>query len=724
MRQFDDRNYQRGDVVVDISFRELWELLKRRVAIAALVGLMVAALVFVMSMRQKPMYASEALVLIDRSERQVVDSPASDVERSDSTVVDTEVEVLKSRKLARRVADKLDLYSHPVFIPTPPTGLRKWALGATRGVTHFLWQSPDPEIWLSSEELVEQRKNASIDKVLNSTKVRRNGLTYVIAIRARTPDPSLSAAVANEFAHQYVLNQVQSKFDSSQVLNDWVGSRLDELRNQVETAEAAVDSYRRQAGLLNVTGADLVERQIVELSNEIAAQRRKLEDSEAKLAIARESQTSDALSPVLTSDRIVNLRATEAQILDEKSELQTTLGPSHPDVAKVENRLKSVERELSNEIARIVSSLESDVAANRRGVEAGEARLRQLQSKAVQNNTAIVNLTELERQASASRSLYEQFLARNQELTAMTELEQPGAQILSEAVIPARPYAPSVRLQLAIALLVGAAAGFLTIVWREIFESRFLSPKDIYRATGVTCLTTVPNRKGMQPIHEEIAGKPFSYLSECVRRILTELEMRKTGSDGLGKVATIVASGRHEGKTTMALGLAIVARNAGHRRILLIDADMRKNSLTKALDMAAGDGLHQVLSGEIPYEQAIQTSAEFGFDVLPSDFDATYPAIVNELAVKELLLAVREKYDLIIVDTAPLLAISETRYFVRYSDDLVALIRWKSTTQEDTKVLLSTLEGLGKAPSNFVMTRYEGQSDSYSANQSYYSARA
>ena len=711
------------DAVVDISFRELWDIVKRRMLVAAIIAVLVSVTVFVLAMRQTPRYDSEALVMIDRSERELVDSPMSDIQRSDSTMVDTEVEVLRSRKLARRVAENLDLFESEEFRKSKPGGVARIIQGASGLVSDIFGPTSDSELYLNTEQLAEQQRNASIDKLLGTTSVRRNGLTFVIAIRARTRDPVLSAAIANEYADQYVLNQVQSKFDSSQMLNTWVAERLDELRQEVATAEEAVDGFRQTAGLLNVSGSDIVERQIVEQSNEVAALRRRLEDSEAKLEIARASQQSESLSPVLTSDRIIDLREQESRILDEVSKVRSTLGPMHPDYLTVENRLQVVQRELINEIDRIVASLENDVSTHRRGLEASERRLAALQSQAVRNNSSILRLTELQRQSEAARSMYEQFLARNQELTAITNLEQPGAQVLSEAVIPSAPASPNPRLQFAIALLFGAMMGVASIVGREVFESRFLAPADLERTTGISCLTTIPETRSGRALHLDVAEKPFSYLTECIRRILTDLDLKIGAPMGRCNVVAVVAAGPQEGKPGVSLGLAIVAKNSGSRRILIVDADLRKNTLTKLLGMPASNGLQQVLAGEISVSEALQRSPEFGFDVLTSDFSEDYPAIVNEQAVQDLLQQLREDYDLIIIDTAPMLAISETRFFVRFADEIVALVRWRRTKQDDVREMLKSLQHLGKNPDSLILTNYSRKTGIYSANQTYYSER-
>jgi uncharacterized protein involved in exopolysaccharide biosynthesis/Mrp family chromosome partitioning ATPase len=576
----------------------------------------------------------------------------------------------------------------------------------------------DSSVWLSKDQVAEQVRNETIDKLVRSTTVRRSGLTYIISIQVSTTDPALAAEIANTYASEYVLNQVQSKFDSSRVMNDWLNSRLEDMRIEVQVADKAVDDYRRSVGLLNVTGADLVERQIVELSGDVAAQQRRLEESEAKLETASRSKQTDSLSPVILSDTIVRLRTAQAQLQEERGRIQSTFGPLHPSFLEIEQRATALDREVRAEIDRIVASLESDVSTARRGLEVSKQRLRDLSGRATENNSALVKLNELDRQAAAARTLYEQFLSRNQEISVISELKQPAAQSVSSAVIPAEPVSPNPRLQLAIALLAGAAAGVFSIMLREVFESHYLSSLDVERRTGLVCVTSIPAVP--EPPHQYAAKRPFSFLSECIRRILSDIEMETNVRREGGTVVAVVAAGASEGKTSTVLGLSVVAQQAGRTKVLVIDADMRKNSLSQLLHMTEMDGLNQYLSGELTLDKVIHTDKTYGFDVLPCAFDPNYPALYNERAVAKLLQEVRTRYDLIFIDTAAFLAISETRYFIRACDQVIALIRWRSTKQEDVRVMLATLQRHDRKPRFGVLTRYKGPGDAQTGNQSYY----
>ena len=701
----------------DISFSELLKIAKRRMPVALTVGIVIATATFILSMRQQPTYAAEALVMIDREQAPVVESPLADGRLSDSAMVDTEVEILRSRRLAGRVAEQLDLFSRPEFQAVTPTGLSAIIQQASDLVTGVFWQTPDSSVWLSAEQAADQVKNQTIDKLIRATTVRRSGLTYVISIEVVTTDPVLAADIANAYVDQYLVNQVESKFESSQVMDSWLNTRVSQLQTEVQAAERSVDEFRRSAGLLNVTGSDLVERQILELSADIAVQQRKLEEGESKLEVANRSKQTDTLSPVIASDTIIRLRTAQAQLEEERGRVSSTSGPMHPAYIEIEKRAAALEREIKAETDRIVASLESDVGTARRSLAVSRGRLAELSGRATRNNSAMVRLVELERQAGAARTIYEEFLARKQELSVIAELEQPTAQRVSSAVVATDPVAPNARLQLAIALLAGAASGVLTIMLREALENRYLSPTDVERRTGLTCLTIVP--AVAEAPHEYVAKRPFSFLSECMRRVLSDFDTGDSPSRDEGRVVSFVSSGASDGKTATLLALSLVAQQAGRKRILVVDADLRKTTLSTLLDMADNDGLRQYLSGELALDRVIHTHAGYGIDVLPCSFDPAYAAFFSKNAVDQLFKEVRSKYDLILIDTAAFFAISETRYFVRMADDVVAVIRWKSSLHEHVQDMLTTLKRLDKWPRFALLTRYKGSQDSY-LDRSYY----
>lgn len=715
----------------DFTLPEIWAIIKRRALVSILAALAVGVLYFLVAMRATPTYTAEAQVVIDLSDQQIVASPTQQT-ALDTALIDTQVEVIASRAIAERVATTLNLFERDEFKPKPPSGLRKIIRLVSDGISQSVWGNRDPDTWLNEEQRAQKLRNATVNALMNTVTSRREGLSYVLSVRVRTSDPVLSTDIANEYAEQYVLNQVENKFETSRMINDWLNSRLGELGASVEEADRAVQDYRRQANLLSVSGSDLVERQIERLLNEISDLQRRVTESSAALQIALESQESDTLSPVLNSDRIINLRAEEARILTRREELRTRYGNSHPDTISVENQLQGARAEIDAEVRRIIVSLESDLNTDRQTLAEAEQRLGQLRGQAVSNNRAQVRLNELERQAEAERQIYEQFLTRNQELTAISELQQPDAQVLSAAVLPDGPSTPSARLQLAVALFLGVVVAAMTGVLREVFETRFFTVPDVERFTGLQCLTVVPELKGSRDPIEYLRKKPFSSFTESLRRVLTEIDIRheakpspytKLGQDKpdkrRGLVMAVIASGEGEGKTTTSFGLAITAQRLLNHRILLVDGDLRKNTLSKSLGLDAEKGMYQLLSGELKPEDVIQKFPDSGFDVIPSKFDDEQLAVVDYASVTDVIDKLRDSYNLILIDTAPILAVSDTRQFVSAADEVIALVRWKSTSRDAVRLLIDTAERLGVTFRGFVLTRKKRMRDNLYTYKNY-----
>ncbi|MEM0986798.1 MAG: polysaccharide biosynthesis tyrosine autokinase [Pseudomonadota bacterium] len=707
----------RNGTKTELSLPELWQIVKRRAPLALAAAFIVGLIYFLIAMRATPTYVAEAQVVIDVTDQQIVASPTPQT-ALDTALMDTQVEVIASRAIAERVAKALNLYERDEFQPKPPTGVKKVLRTLSDGVSQTLWGNPDPDTLFNEDQRAQRKRTTIINSLMKTVSSRRAGLSYVLSVRVRTNDPVLSAEIANEYAEQYVLNQVENKFETSRMINDWLNSRLGELSQSVEDAEREVQDYRRQANLLSVSGSDLVDRQIERLLNEISDLQRRVTESTAALQIALDSQDSDSLSPVLGSDRIIDLRAEEARILTQREELRTRYGNSHPQTVSVENQLSGVRTEIDSEVRRIIVSLESDLGADQQSLAQAEDQLARLRGQAVSNNRAQVRLAELQRQADAERQIYEQFLARNQELTAISELQQPDAQVLSPAVLPDGPSTPSVRLQLAIAILLGGATAAMVVILWEVFEKRFFTVPDVERFTDLPCLTVIPElNRSRNPI-TYLDKKPFSSFAESLRRLLTEVDIRNEARPSSypnlekgrskarrGVVVAIIASTEREGKTTTAYGLAVTAQRLLNHRILIIDGDMRRNSLSKTLGIKAEKGLYELLKGDLEPDDVIQTMPDGNFDIIPSRFDQEQNTVVDYASVADTLDRLRARYDLILVDTAPILAVADTRQFVRAADEVVALIRWKSTTRDAVQLLLDTAARLGVNLRGFVLTR-------------------
>ena len=313
--------------------------LRRRLALFLLVVISVFVTVAVFTFQATPVYSTSASVIIDSRDKTVVDigSVLSGLP-PESTVVDTEVEIIRSRSLAEKVVRQLDLVSYPEFNPLlreESTGkkiksqIKSWLGGAQASANEA-----DATDETTEMELV-------VNNLLSRTSARRIGTTYGIEIFADSHDPKLAAAIANQIVDQYFVEQLDAKFDATRRANSWLEERLSELREEVNQAENAVESYRASSGLISAGATTLNEQQMSDLNAQLIVQRAELAEAEARLITVREMAqrgiSAEVSGEALNSPVISELRRQQAEVLRRRADLQNRYGPKHPDIQGINN---------------------------------------------------------------------------------------------------------------------------------------------------------------------------------------------------------------------------------------------------------------------------------------------------------------------------------------------------------------------------------------------------
>lgn len=728
------------DSLVDL--RQLWRVFVRRLPVFAAVALSVFVLCVVITMQMTPQYTAAASVIIDPRRTQVIDIEAvlTGV-GSDAQALDTEVQLIQSRSMAHAVVARLDLVRDPEFNGSlrEPSGLGA-VIQAVKGFVSALVPS---QAVLESDDADERMREAVTSAVLDRLSARRTGLTYVISVAFRSEDPRKAARIANAFADQYLLSQLEAKFDATERANTWLNDRLEVLREEVRTAEQAVEMYRAEHGLLDASGSNLTEQQISDLNAQLAIQRAELSAAESSL---RNVQTQlsrgaslDTIGEVLRSDTIRALRAQQTETSRRRSDLTSRYGPRHPEILAVEREAADLEEQVNREIQRIIAGLETEVNVARQRVGSLQNTLSGFRDELVVNNRALVRLRELEREAEASRTLFESFLNRFRQTSEQDDLTTADARIVARAPVPLDPSSPNWLLNLALGIVLAVMAGAGAVMILEVFDNGVRTEADVERELGAAHIASVPllarprfgRRKGTsgsQP-YDYIRDNPLSGIAEAFRVIRSAILL--SSIDKVHKVVAITSALPGEGKTTTTYSLGRISAMSGSRTVI-IDCDLRRRLLTKAAAPEAAKGLLEVLAGECQLDEALVEDAERGLHIMPVvESQFTPRDVFSSEAFKAFLAVLRQRYDLILIDTAPVLAVTDTRVIAARSDAVIMSVKWKTTPREAAASALEILRDvkanvLGVALAQVDMNaqaRYghEGSSYYYKNYRNYYS---
>jgi capsular exopolysaccharide synthesis family protein len=697
----------------EFDFSAIGRLLLRRKLLIIVTTLLITLCAAAATLFMTPQYSATAYVMIEPGQTRVVEAIEAVVAGSsaDTAAVESQMRLLQSRTLADRVMSVLNLSQDPEFnAKLEPPGLLDQTLAPMKQAIAGLVS--EAKQWIAGAgdtpktgDPARALRTQIIDKVLSGLEVRIEGRSRVISVTFTSRSAQTAAAVANTLAEQYIAMQLEGKFEATRNAGQWLNERVQDLRQRVQMAEAAVEKYRADNGLISAGNVSITTEEASGVGSQLALARSKRADAEARLR-ELEGSTADGsgaatISEVLGSGLIQNLRQQEAEIERRVSELSQNLGRSHPDLLSARAELGEIRAKIETETQKIVQKLKNEVTAATAREAALSQTLEALKGRVGQQNQVEVKLRALEREATASRTLLETFLARAEEAGSQADFQQADARMVSLADVPNGPVAPRKSLIVAVGFFAALGAAVLLAFLLEFRDSGFRSEEQIEQTLGVASLGLVPSLKRSwvrsQRPSVYVTKHPASAYVESIRGLCTSL--RLSNGDHLPRVVLIASALPNEGKTTLATSFASFLSSVG-LRALVIDTDLRKPSVHLALGVAARPGLIDYLKNQTPLTSIIQHDPSTGIDVIAAGRSRTNRAdMLGTEQMKELLGQLRATYDVVILDSAPLLAVAESRILVRIADKTVFLIRWADTRRNTA---MRCLQQIAVAGSNVV----------------------
>lgn len=654
-----------------IDFRAVLGVLHRRLLPIIVTAALVLLAVAIAYSLQEPKYAATARVAVDRqqsSELVNVDRDQPNI-TTDSGTVDTEVQVIQSPAVAADVVDRLKLASKPGF-------------GFAEGEA-----PPRPDI----------ARARAIDTVRNGLSVQREGLSYAISVKYTAGEPTVAADVVNAVVDAYVNGRRNERSQRREKDIKQIGDRLGQLRTDVMEAEAAVARYRAATGMTDLqTSSPSAQAGLSGLNAQLATARAEQAATQARAAAA-EGGAAAIQSPVLRE-----LRTEQAKLSAQLTDLKGRYGAEHPARTAVERQLSDIDVAINQELARIRSSSAAEVQAASRATAAIQGAISQTQGRLLAGNNASVRLNELERNAESSRALYQAFLDRYRQNVAAQGTERSNAYVIAMATIPGAPISPNLKLY-ALAGLIGALiAGLVVAVVLEFMEQGFRSRKELEEALYLPAVGAIPDLASVKEarsvgrtpseISTYVIENEGSLVAESYRSVRAALRIGREGQ--LAKTLAISSSLPGEGKTTAAICLARSIARSG-LKVVIVDCDVRRRSASRNLVGSVETGVIDVLKSQASLDKALQRDPESGAYMLlqravpPQDYD-----LIASREMKVMLDALSARFDLVILDTAPVLPVADARAIAAMADATMLIVHWRKTSAQ---VVTRTLRELDQA---------------------------
>jgi capsular exopolysaccharide synthesis family protein len=713
---------RQAEETASFDIRALLLILWRRKWVMLNTTLFVAALATIVVFQLTPRYTANAMLAIETRTNSVVDLEAvMSGMGTDQAAIKTEIDVLQSRRLVGKLVDQLKLVEDPEFNADLN---EKKGLLATLNPLRYL-----PEGWKSAilgreqsaqsaEDIMAATRARVIDQVLTQLVVSNPPRSYTLNISFQSTGPKKAALVANTLANLYLTDQLEVKFEATERANEWLNDRVFELREKVRQSEQAAQAFREENQLIQTQSAGLVnEQQLAQLNTQLVTARTDLARVEAREHQIEQNVNSgtveeSGLLEVLQSPLIQRLREQESEIRRRRAELATRYGPKHPRMMNVEAELADLKNKIGLEVDKIVAGIkgEAEVAAIR--VRTLEQNLETLKQESFRNSRAQVQMRELDREAEANRLLLQTFLTRFKETSSQDGIQQADARIISKAEVPVYASFPKKRLIVLAAVFVGLGLGVGIAFLLEALDNGYRSPDLLRQELGLRPLGMIPlvGKAVLQSGGPEkyIVSKPSSSFAEAHRSIHASLMFSGPGGN-TPKVLAVTSSIPGEGKSTATLCLAHILGRTG-LKVLVVEADMRRPVLRKRLGLEKGSfvSLNDVLSGEtIPNGLSIYTDEISRIHVLWTEKEENPQKRFAAPEFQAFLSEARKQYDLVLIDTPPVMAVSDAMIIAKYAESIMFVVQWEATAKGIVRTAVKQLQQTGVPIAGAVLTQVD-----------------
>jgi polysaccharide biosynthesis transport protein len=740
------------------QLRDYWRMLakRRRLVILVFVALVcIGVLVTALSTR---LYTASVTLEIASSVLSASGTGDGGV-RSDN-YYDTQLALLKSRALAAQVINALDLPSNPyfVYVRDPIALVRMWVVRplqyAVTYVTDLLSPlqgdvpkpmrgspaSPAFSLGAHPEHITRYLKLLTVEPVRNTT---------LAAVRFTTIAPQLSQQLATAHAATYIRMNLQTRFELTNEARDFLEKKLAELKVKVEKSEAALQRFRQLHGVVALEGSqNIVVDRMVDLNKRLTEARTGRIELESLTKIVKD-KNFEYLSQVIGNNLIMQLKGRLEGIEAEQARLGTIYKDDHPRLQELRQQVNEARRRLRVEIGNVVRGIETDYASARSREAALQAEAEHQQQAAIDLKELGLQYTMLQGEFDANRATYDNVAKRLNETSLATDSPLTNIHIVEPAEMPLLPSSPDIALYMMVAIALGLMFAVGVAFLAEHFDATMRTPEDVWRTMAIPTLGVVPHLKTLArreyrlghspngaPLRRlahrwtsrgqafspalMVAHHPLSFLAESYRTIRTVLLLGQT--ERAPRVILITSANAGEGKTTITLNLAVTLAQSG-RSVVVVDADLRKGNCHSHLALQNRYGLTHLLTDDLPLDVCVQSTAVSGFSLLARGGVPSNPTdLLASNKMQEMLEALRQRFDFVLIDTPPAIAISDATILAALCDGVLLVVRNQRTNAETAQHVVERLQVVGAPILGVVLNGINVQDPYYADYRQYYTS--
>ena len=707
---------QEQAAVSAFNLREYWRIIvKHRWVVAAFV-VVALALGAAASLLMTPTYTASATLKIDREAARIVAVEEVQPQEGGASIefFETQYGLLKSRSLAVRVTEALGLARSDDFLGKMGVDDAQPVAGA-------------------AAPTVKAREALAVGVVQENFSVSPVRGSRLVDVSFSSPDPALSARVANAFAENFVADNLDRRFESSAYARDFLEKRLAQVKQRLEQTERQLVAYATQQQIINLQdGGNSTDPNATQslAAADLSALNSALASAKAQRIAAEERFRQSLRTPglgateVLQSPTVQQLSQTRARLSAEYQEKLSIYKPDFPEMMQLRAQIDETERRLQAETQNIRSSVqgntretaraEYNIALNQERALSG--RVEQLKSAVLDLRNRSIEYNILQREVDTNRSLYDGLLQRSKEIGVAGAVATNNISIVDRAEPPSRPSSPNIPLNMALALIIGMALGLLAAFILESLDHAIRNPADVETKLGLTLLGAIPKlQKGMTPA--EAFADVRSSFTEAYYSLQTALQF--STQDGAPRSLLVTSCKAAEGKSTTSLAIARNFARMG-MKTLLVDADLREPSLHDALKLDNVVGLSNLLSGGAPFEDAVQPAGAPNLDFLACGPLPPVPAeLLASGRLRPFLSHVESLYDVVVIDGPPILGLADAPMISSAASATLLVMEAGGVGRNQANAAVRRLRMAGARLVGVVMTKFDARQADYSYGEAY-----
>ena len=655
---------------------EYWRsITKRKWSIVGLVFL-VALLTTLIVYSLRPTYRSTATILIEQGKSKVVSiEEVYNAMGGNREYYQTQVEILKSQDIARKVVERLKLTTHPDFDPRQ-----------SEEAARDFWLPMDlfkSKVPASEDEIQKQ----VIRRFMNDLQVQPVRNSQLVQVSYSSFDKDLAAKVPNTLADVYIESDLEARVAMTQKAGAWLTDRLGGLRKKLDESERALQDYRDRERIIDAKGVALsgFSKALEEATSNLVSARSKRAEAESlynQVQAARQGKGGgiESIPAVLKHPTVQRLKEQEADAERKLADASKRYGPEHPKMQQANGELAAAKESTKRQIDTVVAGVFKEYEVARANELAIAGALGQSKSEIQGLNRKEFQLGVLEREAQANRQLYDMFMNRFKETNVAGDLQSTVARVVDPATIQSVPYAPKkvqiVSIAAAVALLIGVMLSLLL----DRISNTINTAGEVEARLGLPMLGYLMKMDGgKKSMKSELAfiTDSQSLFSESIRTIRTSVLM--SALDSPKKVIVITSSVPEEGKTTVSFNLACALAQV--KRVLLVDADLRRPKIGRLIGRDKDSpGLSHMVSGVAPISECIYQHVEGGFHILAAGFVPPNPLeMISSAKFGEVLEKLKEAFDIILIDSPPVQLVSDAVVLSQVASTVIYVVKADST---------------------------------------------